>query len=190
MKDLASHIMDIVQNSIRAEANRIEITLAEDPAKDLFCIEIGDNGFGMDAETLSRVRDPFFTSRTVRKVGLGIPLLQQNAERTGGKVTISSRKGLGTQLYATFSHAHPDRPPLGDMAGSLGLLVAANPRIRFIYSHTTNQGTYTFDTEEVKNVLEGIPLHQPDILAALKEMIRENLREIRAEQNDSLLTKK
>ena len=100
MKDLASHIMDIVQNSIRAEAQKIEITICEDHGRDSFVIEINDNGTGMDEITLARVRDPFFTSRTVRKVGLGIPLLQQNAERTGGKVLISSQLGKGTKLQS------------------------------------------------------------------------------------------
>ena len=96
MKDLSSHMMDIVQNSIRAEASWIQIRICEDPEADLFLIEIQDNGCGMDEATLARVRDPFFTSRTVRKVGLGIPLLQQNAERTGGKVSIVSQPGQGT----------------------------------------------------------------------------------------------
>ena len=119
MKDLSSHMMDIVQNSIRAEASWIQIRICEDPEADLFLIEIQDNGCGMDEATLARVRDPFFTSRTVRKVGLGIPLLQQNAERTGGKVSIVSQPGQGTTLTARFGHSHLDRPPLGDVAETL-----------------------------------------------------------------------
>ena len=122
MKDLSSHMMDIVQNSIRAEASWIQIRICEDPEADLFLIEIQDNGCGMDEATLARVRDPFFTSRTVRKVGLGIPLLQQNAERTGGKVSIVSQPGQGTTLTARFGHSHLDRPPLGDVAETLTLL--------------------------------------------------------------------
>ena len=131
MKDLSSHMMDIVQNSIRAEASWIQIRICEDPEADLFLIEIQDNGCGMDEATLARVRDPFFTSRTVRKVGLGIPLLQQNAERTGGKVSIVSQPGQGTTLTARFGHSHLDRPPLGDVAETLTLLAAANPAIHF-----------------------------------------------------------
>lgn len=184
MKDLASHIMDIVQNSIRAEAQKIEITICEDHARDSFVIEISDNGTGMDEATLNRVRDPFFTSRTVRKVGLGIPLLQQNAERTGGKVLISSQLGKGTNLKAIFTYSHLDRPPLGDMGETLSLLVAANPELHFIYKHSTDTGTYLFDTEEIKQVLEGVPLSHPDILPALQDMIRENLKEIQADQPD------
>ncbi len=182
MKDLSSHIMDIVQNSIRAEATWIIIRLCEEPATDLFSIEIQDNGCGMDEVTLAKVRNPFFTSRTVRKVGLGIPLLQQNAERTGGQLTITSQPGVGTTVKATFSHSHLDRPPLGDLAETLTLLIVANPNIRFSYEHTTAIGQYRFDTEEINAVLEGVPISHPDILPALQNMIRENLKDIQADQ--------
>ena len=181
MKDLASHIMDIVQNSIRAEAGRIDIHVHESREQDRFTIEIIDNGKGMDAETLQRVRDPFFTSRTVRKVGLGIPLLQQNAERTGGKVLISSTPGKGTTVCALFSHSHLDRPPLGDVAGTLSLLIASNPEIHFIYHHLTDQGEYSLDTEEVKQILDGVPLNNPEIVRAIRDMVQENLKEIKAD---------
>lgn len=182
MKDLSSHIMDIVQNSIRAEARKIEILVNENPEADDFTIDIRDNGKGMDADTLKRAGDPFFTSRTVRKVGLGIPLLQQNAERTGGWVKISSTPDKGTDIYACFSHSHLDRPPLGDIAKTLSLLAAANPDIHFIYIHATPQGRYKFDTREIEETLEGIPLSHPDIVSAIQEMIRENLQDIEADQ--------
>lgn len=181
MKDLASHIMDIVQNSIRAQATKIEIEVLEDHGKDCFTIEIRDNGTGMDETTLARVRDPFFTSRTVRKVGLGIPLLQQNAEQTGGKITIVSTLGQGTTINATFGHSHLDRPPLGDMAETISLLLVANPDIHFIYRHTTDQGGYLLDTEELKQILEGVPLTHPEILLGIQNLIRENLKEIKAD---------
>ena len=126
MKDLASHIMDIVQNSIRACAGEIDITLMESQIQNTLTITIHDNGCGMTPETLAKVRDPFFTSRTVRKVGLGIPLLQQNAERTGGKLDITSTPGKGTTVTATFGYDHLDRPPLGNMAETLCLLIGAS----------------------------------------------------------------
>ena len=186
MKDLSSHMMDIVQNSIRSEASWIQIRICEDPEADLFLIEIQDNGCGMDEATLARVRDPFFTSRTVRKVGLGIPLLQQNAERTGGKVSIVSQTGQGTTLTARFGHSHLDRPPLGDVAETLTLLAAANPAIHFSYDHSTPSGTYRFDTQEIIQVLEGVPLGHPEILPAIQNLIRENLKEIHADQSMSI----
>ena len=132
----------------------------------------------MDEATLARVTDPFFTSRTVRKVGLGIPLLKQNAEATGGTLTIASQKGVGTTLEARFSLSHLDRPPLGDLAGTIVILVSANPEIEFIYRHITEKGNYTFDTEEVKEIMEGVPINDPEIVMALRQMIRENIKEI------------
>lgn len=182
MKDLSSHIMDIVQNSVRAEATRIEIRIEENLEKDTFSILISDNGCGMDEATLKRVRDPFFTSRTVRKVGLGIPLFQQNAERTGGRVDIISTPGKGTSVEAFFSHSHLDRPPLGDIGVTLTLLTVANPSIHFIYTHRTFRGEYTYDSEEIKEVLGGVPLREPEIIRAIEEMIRENLNELGADR--------
>lgn len=186
MKDLSSHIMDIVQNSIRAEASWIRIRICEDPDTDLFLTEIQDNGCGMDQATLAKVGDPFFTSRTVRKVGLGIPLLQQNAERTGGKVNIVSQPEQGTTLTACFGHSHPDRPPLGDMAETFTLLAATNPTIRFSYCHTTPSGTYRSDTQEINQVLKGVPLMHPEILSAIQNTIRKNLKKIHAGQSMSI----
>ena len=178
MKDLSSHMMDIVQNSIRAEASWIQIRICEDPEADLFLIEIQDNGCGMDEATLARVRDPFFTSRTVRKVGLGIPLFQQNAERTGGSLSITSQQGKGTIVEARFMHSHIDRPPLGNMAETISLLIAANPEREFLYTHCSDRGTFSIDTRELKNMLEGIPVNHPEIIMGIQEMIKENEKEI------------
>ena len=176
MQDIAAHVMDIAQNSVRAKASRIEIEYREDPGKDSLTITIQDNGCGMNEATLARVTDPFFTSRTVRKVGLGIPLLQQNAERTGGRLDIVSAPGEGTTLTATFEYDHLDRPPLGDMAETMSLLIGANPGIRFVYRHETDRGAYSLDTQEVCEMLEGVPIDDPEIVAGIREMIRENLR--------------
>ena len=140
----------------------------------------------MDEATMARVRDPYLTSRTERKDGLGIPMLQQNAERTGGKVSIVSQPGQGTTLTARFGHSHLDRPPLGDVAETLTLLAAANPAIHFSYDHTTPSGTYRFDTQEIIQVLEGVPLGHPEILPAIQNLIRENLKEIHADQSMSI----
>ncbi len=178
MNELALHILDIVQNSIAANASVIEVIIDEDQSKDRYLIEINDNGKGMSQEVLQEVADPFFTSRTTRKVGLGISLLKQNAEQTGGSLTITSEEGKGTQLTASFSHKHLDRPVLGDMAGTMTLLIGANPQIRFIYTHRTPLSDFEFDTKEVKEELEGTPINHPDILKALKELIEENLEMI------------
>ena len=129
MQTLSDHILDIAQNSIRAKASRVEIDLQENLTNDSLVISIKDNGCGMDATTLAKVTDPFFTSRTVRKVGLGIPLFKQNAEATGGSLVIESKPGEGTTTAATFTLSHWDRPPMGDIAGSIVILVESIPSL-------------------------------------------------------------
>ena len=181
MKDLASHIMDIVQNSIRACAGEIEVYVEESQVDNRLTIRIRDNGCGMSAETVARVRDPFFTSRTVRKVGLGIPLLKQNAERTGGSFSITSREGEGTTVRAEFVLSNWDTPPRGDMGGTVVLLATANPEIEFIYRHITAKGEYVFDTREVKETLGDVPINHLEIVSALQELVRENIRELSTE---------
>jgi anti-sigma regulatory factor (Ser/Thr protein kinase) len=175
MKDLSMHIMDIIQNSVRAEATLVELEIKESRKDDLFSILIKDNGFGMTEEVLAKAIDPFFTTRTTRKVGLGLSLLKQNAEQTGGSMKIISKQGVGTELKAVFSHSHLDRPVLGDIAGTMVLLVGANPEMDFIYKHITDEGEYVFNTKEVKEVLDDMPVSDPNIMLYLKEMIKENL---------------
>ncbi len=178
MKDLSMHILDIIQNSVRAKASIIELCIIEDKEQNLYTIIIKDNGIGMDKETLKKVTDPFFTTRTTRKVGLGLSLLKQNVERTGGYMTLSSKRGVGTNLRAVFEYDNWDRPSTGDIAGTIILLVGANPKISFTYKHRTSKGLYVFSTEEVIKILAGVPINEPEILRYLKEMINENLKNI------------
>jgi len=180
MTELALNILDIVQNSIRAKASKIEVMIDENIENDHFGITIKDNGEGMDSEQMSEVSDPFFTTRTTRKVGLGISLLKQSAEQTGGRLELSSQKNIGTILHAVFSHKSIDRPVLGDIAGTMTLLIGANPQIRFLYTHQTPLSTFELDTNEVLEELDDIPINDRDILKALKELIIENLNMIEA----------
>jgi hypothetical protein len=180
MKELSLHILDIVQNSITAEASRIEVLIDENISENQYVIIIIDNGKGMDEEMLQLVTNPFFTTRTTRKVGVGISLFKQNAEQTGGSLTIESKIGEGTKVKAIFGYDHLDRPVLGDMAGTMTLLIGANPQIRFIYNHNTSLSEFEFDTNEVKEELGKVPINHPDILKALRELIEENLEMIEA----------
>jgi hypothetical protein len=180
MTDLSLHILDIVQNSISAQANNIEININENVPENKYTIEIRDDGVGMDEEMLKNVTDPFFTTRTTRKVGVGLSLFQQNAEQTGGNMTLESKPGEGTTVKAIFGYNHIDRLPLGDMAGTMTLLIGANPKIRFVYNHITPLSEFEFDTNEVKEELGKVPINHPDILKALKELIEENLEMIEA----------
>lgn len=183
MNEIALHILDIVQNSIRAQATKIEVMINEVPGENLYEMIINDNGKGMTDTQLKEVEDPFFTTRTTRKVGMGIALLKQNAEQTGGRLEVKSEPRNGTVLKAVFQHQHVDRPVLGDMAGTMTLLIGANPQIRFIYSHQTPLSTFDFDTDEVLEELDGVPINDPEILRALKELIEENLELIEATIN-------
>jgi hypothetical protein len=180
MKNIALHILDIAQNSISAGASLINIELRDSPRQDELVVKISDNGKGMDQEAVNRVADPFYTTRTTRKVGMGIPLLKHNAEQAGGRLTLSSVPCAGTKLKATFSRSHPDCPPLGDVAGVISLLSGANPAIDFVYRHTSGTADYVFDTREVKLILEEVPLSEPSVIRYIKEMINENLRELEA----------
>lgn len=180
MKDLSLHILDIAQNSIVAGATEITISIREELQTNRFVIEVKDNGRGMSPEVLQRVADPYYTTRSTRKVGLGIPLLKQNAEVAGGSLSLSSQPGEGTTLVATFGHNHIDRPPLGDIAGVVVLLAGANPETRFTYVHKVENKQYVFDTREIAEVLEGLPLSDASVARLLKELINENLSSINA----------
>ena len=157
MKDISLHVLDIVQNSISANATMIEIGIEESQADNTYCVRIKDNGKGMTKEMAEKAIDPYVTSRTTRKVGLGLPLLKLNAERTGGNLAITSDLGKGTEVDAHFVYNNIDRIPLGDMAGTIVLLASANPLIEFVYTHTVNGEQYIFDTREIKEVLTMSP---------------------------------
>ena len=180
MKDLSLHILDIVENSISAKATLIEITIDENRTDNSYWLTINDNGKGMSREMAEQVTDPYVTSRTTRKVGLGLPLLMMNAERTGGHITITSIEGKGTKVRALFIYDNIDRLPLGDMAGTIVILASANPAIEFVYTHTVDGEQYVFDTREIKEALDDVAINDNHIFKYLKEMINENLQEIKA----------
>jgi K+-sensing histidine kinase KdpD len=180
MKDLALHILDILQNSVTAGATIIKLQIDEIPTDDKYMVKFTDNGKGMDAEMVQLVTDPFFTTRTTRKVGLGLPLLKQNAERTGGSMTIHSQPGKETDVEVEFSYKHIDRLPTGDIPGTLALTVSSYPAIDFKYIHNTPQGTFVFDTAEIKGTLGDLAISNPMVIAFMKDLIHDNLKEIKA----------
>ncbi|MDR0661006.1 MAG: ATP-binding protein [Prevotellaceae bacterium] len=183
MKDLSLHILDIVQNSISAKATLIEIEVNEQPNNDTLTITITDNGKGMTPEQVIKVTDPYFTSRTSRKVGLGIPLFKQNAEQSGGKLSIISTIDVGTQIIAQFGYSHIDRPALGNIANAISLLVMSNPAIDFIYTHTINKESYLFDTREVKEILGDTPINNTQVVKMVEGMIAENINDLQQNSN-------
>jgi anti-sigma regulatory factor (Ser/Thr protein kinase) len=184
MKDLSMHVLDIVQNSITAGAGLISIEVSEKIKENTLTIRISDNGKGMSPEQLIQVTNPYFTTRTTRKVGLGVPLFKQNAEMSGGSFNIESETGKGTTVTAVFGYSHLDRPPLGDMANVVILLVSSNPALDFIYTYRYNEQTCIFDTRKVKEALSPIPVNEPRIIRMLTEMIRENSNDIKEEKSN------
>jgi hypothetical protein len=178
MKDLSLHILDIVQNSIRAKARLIEIEISELPECDQLIISISDDGSGMSDEQLQQASDPFYTSRTTRKVGLGLSLLKQNAETTGGSFSIDSKLNQGTTVKAIFGYNHIDRPVLGDLVGTLVLLICSPGDTDYVFKHQTPFGEFELDTREIRQTLEDVPISHPDIRTFIQEMLRENLEQI------------
>ena len=176
MNDLSLHIIDIIQNSISAGATLITLVIIEDIDGNLLTIIIEDNGRGMSSEQVKRLSDPFFTTRTTRKVGMGIPLFRQSAEQSGGGLVVESTVGVGTKVTATFIHDNIDRPPLGDVANSFILMVSANPQLDFLLRYVYNGEEYIFDTIEIKKVLDGMPLNNPSVIKMLTEMVKNNIQ--------------
>ncbi len=182
MRELALHILDIAENSISAQADKISITIQEDLKADTLTIEIEDNGKGMDEETLSRITDPFVTSRTTRKVGLGIPFFKAAAEACHGSFTIESSPGKGTRVQAVFQHSHIDRMPLGDMIGTLLTLIIGTPEIHWVYRHQINDQSFIFDDQPIKEELSGVPLSEPAVMRFIRSYLEEGLKVIQPQK--------
>lgn len=178
MLDLSLHILDIAENSTRAGAKTVSIDITEDEAGDRLIIEIRDDGDGMDEETLRKALDPFFTSKKVRRVGLGLPMLAEAAERADGRFEIESSLGEGTRVRVEFRHSHIDRQPLGDIPGTFMTLIAGNPDVNFIYRHRKGGGVFALDTAEIRKELDGVPINNTDVLNFLRNVILEGLDEI------------
>jgi len=178
MKELSLHILDIAKNSVKAKATLIEIIVDEDTNKNLLTIEIKDNGCGMSKEFLRTVKDPFSTTRTTRKVGMGISLFEAAAVQCGGKLDITSEVGVGTTLTTTFELDSIDRAPLGDMAGTMVTLISGSPSIDFMYKHTKDNNEFILDTREVRQILGEVSLDMPDVLMWIEGYINEGLIEI------------
>ncbi len=180
-RELAQHILDIFENGAKAGATLEHIDIVEDYARDLLSIAIEDNGWGMDAETVRRVTDPWVTTRTTRKVGLGIPFFKQTAEMCGGNFAITSEPGKGTRTEATFCHSHIDRPPLGDLIGTLLCIIVGYPQLDIVYLHRCDGREFVFDTRDVRAVLgDEVTLSDPEVLTFLRELLAEGEQELQA----------
>lgn len=172
MKELSLNILDVAKNSVTAGATKIEILVEETPER--ITITITDNGCGMTPEFVKRVTDPFTTTRTTRKVGMGLPLMKMEAQMSGGDLSIESQVGKGTTVKSWFDPRNIDMPPLGDLTSSVTTLIQGSPDIDFIFTHHTPAGEYTLDTGELRQIMGDIPLSEPEVIAWLADYLREN----------------
>lgn len=178
MRELSLNVLDIAQNSIAAGAKLIEIEISEETAAGLLTIRISDNGCGMGPEKLQNVADPFYTTRTTRKVGMGLPLFRMAAELTGGSFEIASAPGAGTTVTARFHTDHVDFVPLGDICSTVTMLICMNTGRDFRYCRQKDGGEFTVDTRELRKILDGVPLDTPDVRAWIEGYLTEQTQMI------------
>ncbi len=174
MQELSLNILDIAQNSVKAKASLITVEVTERTSEDTLTITIADNGCGMSEETAQAAADPFYTTRTTRKVGLGLPFIKMAAEMTGGSFDIRSAVGVGTTVKAVFGLSHIDRMPLGDMCSTMLTLISGSPNIDFVYTHQRNSQSFAMDTRQFKEILGEVPLNAPEVLTFIKDYMTEN----------------
>jgi len=179
MDELSLNILDIAQNSIVAGASLVEIDVEEDSNNDLITICVKDNGKGMSEEFLITVEDPFITTRTTRKIGLGISFLKEAAEMTGGTIDLKSEPGVGTTVTATFVMSHIDRQPIGNLTETIITLVTLNAEIDFVIRYKVNENEFVFSSQEVKLLLgDDASLYSPAIVVFLTEYVREHIENL------------
>ena len=178
MKELSLHILDIVMNSVRAEASRLGVYIIENTKTDILSIIITDNGFGMSEEMVKNVTDPFTTTRTTRKVGLGIPLFKANAEGCNGNFSIISKLNIGTTVTANFQLSNIDRPVLGDISSVMSMVFCSHPDIEVSFSYKKDDTKYGISTEEIKAELGGVSIQDPEVKSAIEDIIVSELNEL------------
>lgn len=174
MPEISLNILDVAENSTRAGASLVEITVDADQTTDRLTITIADDGCGMTAEQVAKVTDPFFTSRTTRKVGLGVPFFKLAAESTGGSFSIESEPGVGTTVTAVFVLSHIDRMPLGDITSTIHQLIVYHPDTDFLYRYIYNGTAFDLDTRQFREILGDVPFDNPEISSYIKEYLTEN----------------
>jgi len=187
VKEIALHILDIAENSVAAGAKTVHITVDEDLAANRIRISIQDDGKGMDEQTLARIGDPFVTSRTTRIAGLGIPFLKAAAEACNGTFHIDSAPGKGTVLKTEFERNHIDRMPLGDLAGSVYVLVVGFPQIHWQFDYTADGNAFSFDDQPIKEELGEVPLTEPSVLAFIRETLQNGISNVQPDETSERL---
>lgn len=178
MKEISMHILDIVMNSVKAKATLIELIIEDSIKNNILEISIKDNGIGMSNEMSKLVTDPFFTTRSTRKVGLGIPMLKEACERCNGFLKISSKLGEGTLIKCSFERNNIDRAPLGNIGDTIMAIINSLDNCELLYKHITDEGTFTLNTAEIKEVLDGSSISDNSVMLWIKDYVNENIRSI------------
>jgi hypothetical protein len=178
LRELSLHLLDIIENSISAQAHNISVEITEDTINDRLKMSVQDDGKGMDAEMVKRVVDPFVTSRTSRKVGLGIPLFKDAAEACNGSLNIQSELGKGTRVDVDFQRSHIDRAPLGNLPNTFLGLIIGTPQIHWVLKYQVNNEVFIFDDQPIKEELQDIPLSDPEVIKFIRNMLEEGISEI------------
>jgi anti-sigma regulatory factor (Ser/Thr protein kinase) len=179
LRELSLHIMDIIENGINAGADLITLSVVEDGKENRLRITITDNGRGIPPELLDRVMDPFFTTRTTRRIGLGLSLFREASRRCEGEFDIRSKEGEGSEVRASFRLDHIDLAPVGGMDGALTSLIMGSPGVDFVYTHDVDGREFRLDTREIREQLGDVPIQHPRVLKSISAMIRESLAELR-----------
>jgi anti-sigma regulatory factor (Ser/Thr protein kinase) len=180
LRELALHIMDLVENGLNAGATLIEIAINEERTANRLAIIIRDNGHGIPENLVNAVLSPFFTTRTTRRVGLGLSLFREASHRCEGSFELKSAEGKGTEVSATFRLDHIDLAPLGDMGSTMSCLVMGNPGVDFLYRHHVDDRAFELDTRKVKSELEGVDINEPEVVQYIGAWINESLSELGA----------
>ncbi len=184
LPEISLNILDIAQNSISAKASLVQITVETDTVSRRLRVVIEDDGKGMSEEAVAAVTDPFYTTRTTRSVGLGIPFLKQEAECTGGEFSICSEPGRGTVVSAVFCTDHIDCMPLGDVNATILSLVTMNSYPDFLYRRMVDGRSFSLDTREMREILGNIPFDQPEVYTFLRDYLEENETDVKASSTD------
>lgn len=197
MEELSLHLLDIAENSLRAGATKVEIIIKDNPRENYLIMKIRDNGRGMDSEEINRLLDPFYTTRTERNIGLGIPLLKMTADSCNGSLLISSVIGKGTTIEVSMEHNNIDRPPIGNITSTIITLLVGWPSVKLHYQHfylsekssrkkdylNTN---FTFDTEEVKKRLDNLAINNSKVIKFLRQYLQESLIKLYGGENNEV----
>lgn len=176
MQNLSMHVLDIAANSVRAKATKVSVAVVDSELRNQIKITVSDNGCGMNEEMCRKVQDPFFTSRTTRKIGLGVPFFKELSEQCGGEFSLKSKEGAGTEISASMQRDHWDTPPMGDIGDAVMIAATTDCSVHFIFTYQNDAGCFVFDTDEIKVILgDEVSIADAEIMLWCKDYINQGI---------------